>query len=147
MFFDLFKDPLPVGSVAPQFQLPDDAGNLVSLEALRGQNVVLVFYPADDTHVCTKQLCDFRDNWGLASSKNTKVFGVNPASAESHAKFRERHEYPFPILVDKGQRMGADYHCKGIVPRRTVYLIGPDGTIRFAKRGVPSPKEVLATAA
>jgi peroxiredoxin Q/BCP len=144
---DLFSQPLPAGSIAPDFSLPDQDGNLVTLSELRGSNVVLVFYPADDTSVCTKQLCEFRDRWSLVLEKNTTVLGMNPAKSESHAKFRDRFQLPFPILVDRGQKVGAAYHARGlVVPRRTVYLIGPDGVIRYARRGKPEPEEVLAAA-
>jgi len=146
MFSFFFSDPLPIGVKAPDFTLPDQEGNPVTLSKLRGRNVVLVFYPADDTSVCTKQLCEFRDRWPLVQEKNTLVFGVNPAAAPSHAKFRERYLFPFPILVDRRQKVGALYHARSFVPRRTVYLIGPDGLIRYARRGKPEPEEVLAAA-
>jgi thioredoxin-dependent peroxiredoxin len=143
----LFSDPLPVGTPAPDFTLFDQDGNQVSLASLRGENVVLVFYPGDDTPGCTKQLCDFRDNWGAAQSKNTVVFGVNPQGAKSHTKFIGKYQLPFPLLVDPGQKMGEAYKTKGLIVKRTVYLIGPDGVIRFSKRGMPNPAEVLSHAA
>jgi peroxiredoxin Q/BCP len=142
----LFSDPLPAGTPAPDFTLPDQDGNQVSLAALRGKNVVLVFYPRDETSVCTKQLCEFRDRWEDAQSKNTVVFGVNPQDAATHTKFRDHHQYPFPLLTDEGQKIGEAYHAKGLIVKRTVYLIGPDGIIRYAKRGKPEPSEVLAAA-
>src|SRR5215469_11686777 len=94
----LFSDPLPVGSAAPDFSLPDQNGNTVTLSTLRGRNVVLVFYPGDDTTVCRKQLCEFRDRWADAQSKNTVVYGVNPQSAKSHEKFQNKLHFPFPLL-------------------------------------------------
>src|SRR4051794_37255990 len=100
----LFKPPLPAGSPAPDFVLPDDEGRPVSLTSLRGHNVLLVFYPRDITSVCTEQLCQLRDSWELAQRKDVRIFGVNPQSAESHAAFRRKQALPFPILVDKGQR-------------------------------------------
>ena len=142
----LFSDPLPVGTPAPDFTLTDQDGNRVSLAALRGKNVVLVFYPRDETSVCTQQLCEFRDAWADVQAKNTVVFGVNPQGAESHAKFRQHQKYPFPLLTDEGQKMGELYHARGLIVKRTVYLIGPDGVIRYAKRGKPEPSEVLASA-
>jgi peroxiredoxin Q/BCP len=142
----LFSDPLTVGTKAPDFTLPDQDGNQVSLGALRGKNVVLVFYPRDETSVCTQQLCEFRDQWAEVKAKNTVVFGVNPQDAASHAKFREHHRYPFPLLTDAGQKMGELFHAKGLIVKRTVYLIGPDGVIRYAKRGKPEPAEVLTAA-
>jgi peroxiredoxin Q/BCP len=75
-----------------------------------------------------------------------EVFGVNPQSAEKHSKFRAKYHIPFPLLVDKGQKVGRLYHANGPFVKRTVYLIGPDGTIRFAQRGYPDPREVLASA-
>ena len=142
----LFSDPLPVGTLAPDFSLPDQDGKIISLSALRGRNVVLVFYPGDDTTVCRRQLCEFADRWAAAQQRNTLVFGVNPQSAKSHVRFRANSRLPFPLLVDSGQKMGDSYHTRGWVAKRTVYLIGPDGHIRYAKRGVPAPDEVLAAA-
>lgn len=143
----LFSSPLPAGTHAPEFSLADQDGNTVSLSALRGKNVVLVFYPGDDTPGCTKQLCDFRDNWGAAQARNTVVFGVNPQNARSHTKFIHKYKLPFPLLVDPGQKAGEAYQTRGLFVKRTVYLIGPDGVIRFSRRGMPKPGEVLAHSA
>ena len=74
----LFSEPLPVGTPAPDFELPDESGRGVRLSSLRGKNVVLVFYPGDDTPTCTKQLCEFRDDWEQLRVRNIEVFGVNP---------------------------------------------------------------------
>jgi peroxiredoxin Q/BCP len=143
-----FTPPLAVGTPAPDFSVPDQDGSRVTLSALLGQNVILVFYPADDTSVCTKQLCEFRDHWADAQARNTMVFGVNPARSRAHQKFREKCKFPFPLLIDQEQKIAGLYHANGwFVPRRTVYLIGPDGAIRYARRGKPSPEEVLAAAA
>jgi peroxiredoxin Q/BCP len=142
----LFSDPLAVGTKAPEFTLPDQDGNQVALASLRGKNVVLVFYPRDETSGCTKQLCEFRDRWADVQSKNTVVFGVNPQDAASHTKFRDNYKCPFPLLTDQGQKTGEQFHAKGVIVKRTVYLIGPDGIIRYAKRGMPDPSEVLAAA-
>ena len=145
MFSWLFSDPLAVGTPAPDFSLPDDAGVTVTLSALRGHGVVLVLYPGDDTPGCTRQLCAFRDNWDLARQRGIQVFGVNPQSPASHGKFRQKFHFPFPLLVDRGQKVGALYHTNGLIVKRTVYRIGPDGIIRFAQRGMPKPADVLAT--
>jgi|SRR6202162_2515435 thioredoxin-dependent peroxiredoxin len=146
MFRWLFSDPLRVGDVAPDFALPDQDGYTVSLSSLAGKNVVLVFYPADETMVCTKQLCEFRDSWAIAQEKNAIVLGVNPAGARKHAAFKSHHQFPFPLLVDSGQKMASDYHANGLIVKRTVYLIGMSGKIRYARRGKPDPQEVLAAA-
>jgi len=146
MFAWLFSDPLPVGAQAPDFSLLDDSGRKVSLSGLRGKNVALVFYPGDETPGCTKQLCEFRDSWDKARARGVQVFGVNPGNARSHARFREKYRFPFPLLVDPGKRVAALYRASGPIIKRTVYLIGPDGVIRFARRGMPSPEEVLSAA-
>jgi peroxiredoxin Q/BCP len=143
----LFSDPLPTGSEAPDFALRDESGSVVKLSELRGKNVVLVFYPADETPVCRRQLCEFRDHWSAAQSRNTLVFGINSQGAASHARFRDNQKLPFPLLVDEGQKVGALYRTKGLIVKRTVYLIGPDGMIRYSRRGKPDPEEVLAAAA
>ena len=145
MFSWLFSDPLAAGTPAPEFSLPDDSGRQVTLSGLRGRGVVLVFYPGDDTPGCTKQLCEFRDSWDAVRKRGVEVFGVNPQSPDSHGKFRQKYHFPFPLLVDKGQKVAALYHANGLIVKRTVYLIAPDGVIRFARRGMPKPSDVLAT--
>lgn len=142
----LFSDPLPPGTPAPDFSLPDDHGRTVALASLKGKNVVLVFYPGDDTPGCTKQLCEFRDGWDAAKMRCVQVFGVNPQGAPSHERFREKYHLPFPLLVDRGQQVAKLYQANGLFVKRTVYLIGPDGIIHFARRGMPKPSEVLAAA-
>src|SRR5262252_6484412 len=136
-----FEKLLPVGSAAPDFETVTDTGKTVRLADLRGRHVVLVFYPGDDTPGCTRQLCEFRDNWSVLQGKGIEVFGVNPAGAKKHQHF------PFPLLIDQGQKVAALYHANGLWIKRTVYLIGPDGVIRFAQRGMPKPSVVLAAAA
>jgi peroxiredoxin Q/BCP len=144
MFGWLFQKPLPQGAKAPDFALKDQDGNRVTLSGLRGKNVVLIFYPGDETPVCRRQLCDFRDQWDLAKDKDTLVFGVNPQSALRHSAFRAHNNLPFPLLVDRNQRVAKLYNAAGLVPRRTVYVIGWDGRIRYSRRGNPPAAEVLA---
>jgi peroxiredoxin Q/BCP len=139
----LWSGPLPPGTPAPDFSAADDSGRTVALSALRGRNVVLVFYPGDDTPGCTKQLCQFRDRWDQVTARGVEVYGVNPQGATKHTRFREKYRFPFPLIVDEGRRIARLYNAGGPIVRRTVYLIGPDGVIRFARRGMPSPDEVL----
>ncbi|HUP05029.1 MAG TPA: peroxiredoxin [Bryobacteraceae bacterium] len=146
MFSWLFAKPLPPGSAAPDFSLRDDAGREVTLSGLRGRWVALVFYPGDDTPGCTKQLCEFRDHWSAVQARGIQVFGVNPQDARSHTRFREKFGFPFPLLVDRGRKVAALYHAGGPIVRRTVYLIGPDGNIRLARRGMPKPAELIELA-
>lgn len=142
----LFSGPLAIGSAAPDFTLPDQDGTPVTLSRLRGTNVVLVFYPADETRVCRQQLCDFRDMDHLANDRGVLVYGINPGSAQSHSNFRNKQKLPFPLLVDADQSVASLYHANGLIVKRTVYLIGRDGMIRFAKRGKPGPEEVFGLA-
>lgn len=141
----LLDSPLPVGVEAPDFSLSDENGNMVRLTDFRGQShVVLIFYPGDDTSVCTKQLCEFRDQWDRVRAKGAWVLGINPQGAESHRKFIHKQHYPFPLLVDKGKEVAKLYHAGGLIVRRTVYAIDKNGVVRFAERGKPAPEKVLA---
>jgi peroxiredoxin Q/BCP len=111
---------------------------------LRGTPVLLVFYPGDDTYGCRKQLCEIRDSWQALRARGVAVFGVNPQSAASHEKFGGKYGFPFPILVDSGQRIARLYRASGLMVKRTVVLIDTGGTIVFSERGMPSPDKVLA---
>lgn len=144
LFGWLFRDPLPAGTPAPGFTLPDQDGQPVSLSQFRGVNVVLVFYPGDETPGCRRQLCEFRDRWDQVQRKNAVVLGINPQSAARHARFRAHHSFPFPLLVDQDQRIARLYQANGWFVKRTVYLVGRDGAIRYSRRGKPAPEEVLA---
>jgi thioredoxin-dependent peroxiredoxin len=143
-----WSNPLPTGTPAPDFSALDDSGQPVTLSGLRGNNVVLIFYPGDDTKVCRLQLAEFRDRARQAQGRNTLLFGVNPGDAQSHSSFRRKIRLPFPLLIDKGRAIARAYQSNGLMMiKRTVYLIGPDGIIRYAQRGKPAVEEVLATAA
>jgi len=147
MFSWLLSDPLPVGSDAPSFEAKDERGNTVSLDQFRNEkNVVLIFYPADDTPGCTKQACQIRDSWPEVNTRDIVVFGVNSNNANSHRKFREKYRIPYPLLVDQGKKISNSYNTGGLITRRTVYLIGKDGKILFAQRGMPSPEEIISSA-
>jgi peroxiredoxin Q/BCP len=91
---------LQIGDPAPGFSLPDQAGQTVTLADLRGQRVVLYFYPKDDTPGCTKEACNFRDNWAAFEAAGIKVLGISKDGAASHGKFISKYELPFPLLTD-----------------------------------------------
>ena len=88
------------GKSAPDFSLTSDSGEEVRLSDLRGQPVVLYFYPRDDTPGCTKQACGIRDTWGEFERSGAVVLGVSKDSPKSHAKFREKYGLPFTLLAD-----------------------------------------------
>lgn len=92
---------LEIGDSAPSFILPDQSGQSVNLEEQRGKRVVLYFYPKDDTPGCTKEACNFRDQWALFETNNIKVFGISKDGAKSHGKFIEKYSLPFTLLSDE----------------------------------------------
>lgn len=102
-----------VGSPAPDFALPADDGQIVRLSDLRGQRVVLYFYPKDDTPGCTTQACGFRDNYIEISEKNALVFGISPDGVKSHVKFRTKFDLPFRLLADEDHRVAELYGVWG----------------------------------
>jgi peroxiredoxin Q/BCP len=129
---------LTIGAPAPIFTLLDDAGNTVDLAALRGQTVVLYFYPKDDTPGCTTQACGFRDRYPEVTDANAVVYGISPDSVASHAKFKKKFSLPFPLLADTDHAVCEAY---GVWNEKSMYgkkymgvtrshvVIGPDGTL------------------
>lgn len=91
---------LQVGDVAPAFSLPDQSGSTVELSQFRGQRVVIYFYPKDDTPGCTKEACNFRDQWALFEQHNIAVLGISKDGASSHSKFIDKYSLPFTLLTD-----------------------------------------------
>ena len=92
--------PLQIGDPAPEFTLPDQAGNPVSLKDLRGQRVIIYFYPKDDTPGCTKEACNFRDQWAIYEANSIRVLGISKDNAKSHSKFIDKYTLPFTLLSD-----------------------------------------------
>jgi peroxiredoxin Q/BCP len=126
------------GQKAPVFDLPDQDGNQVSLASFRGkQNVVLAFYPADFTPVCTREACLFRDNYGELAAAGVNLAGVSADDSESHARFRDRHHLLYPLLADPAKRTIRAFGVAGplgIGLRRASFLIDRDKVIRAAVR-------------
>ena len=102
-----------VGSPAPDFELPADDGATVRLSDLRGQRVVLYFYPKDDTPGCTAQACGFRDNYVAINEQNAVVFGISPDGVKSHGKFRTKFNLPFRLLADEEHKVAELYGVWG----------------------------------
>ncbi|MBI4579869.1 MAG: peroxiredoxin [Planctomycetes bacterium] len=137
---------VPVGEAAPDFEAKDHQGNLVRLsDLLKTEQVVLVFYPADFTSGCTKQLCHVRDDWTEFRKRHATCLGVNPADVEKHASFVKEHSFPFPILNDEASRIAAAYGCKGEkYTNRTVYVIGRDGKVKLGESGMVPHEKMFA---
>ncbi|HEV7640772.1 MAG TPA: thioredoxin-dependent thiol peroxidase [Gaiellaceae bacterium] len=97
------------GKPAPDFELKSDSGESVKLSELRGQQVVLYFYPKDDTPGCTTQACGIRDVYGEFEREGAVVLGVSPDDERSHVKFKEKFELPFTLLADEEHKVADDY--------------------------------------
>ena len=106
---------LQIGDPAPDFTLPDQDGQPVALKDLRGQRVVIYFYPKDDTPGCTKEACNFRDQWDSFKSHDIKVLGISKDNAKSHAKFIDKDTLPFTLLSDREPcPVAASYESYGL---------------------------------
>ena len=127
------------GKAAPLFNLQDAAGNKVSLKDLRGKNVIVYFYPKDDTPGCTKEACGFRNLWKAIQKHNTVVLGVSPDGGTAHQKFATKYQLPFTLLSDPDKKVMTEYGAFGEkvmygkkttgVIRSTVW-VGPDGKVK-----------------
>ena len=129
---------LAVGRPAPDFALPDETGQTVRLSDFRGRNVVLYFYPKDDTPGCAKEACSFRDGLPRLKRRQAVVLGVSVDSVESHRRFKEKFHLNFPLLSDADRRIVAAYGVwkqKSLYGRtfmgieRTTVLINEEGRI------------------
>lgn len=140
---------LEIGEPAPDFTLPDQEGRPVHLSDYRGkQAVALIFYPGDQTPLCSAQLCEMRDSYDLLAATGIEVLGVNPFGAGSHQRFVKNKRLPFRLLVDPGGQVAQLYQAwLGLGPlgfvNRSVYVVGVDGKIHYAQRGKPTPTEIL----
>jgi len=101
------------GNVAPDFTLPDENGNQVSLSQFRGRKVILYFYPKDDTPGCTTEACGIRDSFPNFEASGAVVLGVSPDSVESHKKFKEKYNLPFTLLADTDHKVAEMYGVWG----------------------------------
>lgn len=123
---------LTVGQPAPDFELPADDGSSFRLSNRRGRRTLLVFYPGDDTSVCTAQLCEYRDGVEAFQGLDTDVVGINGDSLDSHKKFRVKYNLPFTLLSDADLKVADAYDCRALMGmKRGVYLIDESGVIRY----------------
>ena len=136
-----------VGSQAPDFTLPDGQGQQWRLSAHRGKTVVLLFYPGDETPICTKQLCSVRDRWEDYSATGAEVVGISTNNVESHKSFAENHSLPLTLLADVDRKVIEAYDVESWLPNRTarsVVVIDPQGIVRFRevhRIGLIRPKD------
>ena len=128
-----------VGDKAPTFSLPATGGSTVSLSDFAGKAVVLVFYPGDDTPVCTKQLNSYNARARRVRSRSTpRCSGISAQSVESHEMFAGKHGLKFPLLADTDKAVAGLYGTLGPLgfPRRSVFIIDRHGVIRYAHRAI-----------
>jgi peroxiredoxin Q/BCP len=127
---------LGVGDKAPDFTLNDQQGRTVSLADFRGRkNVVVYFYPKDDTPGCTKESCTFRDQYSAFTDIGAEVLGISSDSETSHKKFAEKYHLPFPLLADTTGAVRKSFQVPkslGLLPGRVTYVIDKQGVIRHA---------------
>ena len=122
-----------VNDKAPDFTLQSDSGGDYLLSDHAGQRLLLVFYPGDNTPVCTKQLCEYRDGIEEFSELGVAVVGISSDDIESHQKFRSKHDLPFVLLSDPDLEVAKLYGCKGALGmKRAVFLIDEQGIVRYA---------------
>lgn len=127
-----------VGDVAPDFTLPGTGDQSYSLAQYRGHPVVLVFYPGDDTPVCTKQLNSYNNGLDEFTDLGAQVLAVSAQDLASHAKFAGKHGFGFPLLADTDKAVASAYGTLGPLgfPRRSVFVIDGNGIIRYAHRAI-----------
>jgi peroxiredoxin Q/BCP len=127
------------GEKAPDFTANDQNGQTVSLSDFKGKDVILYFYPKDDTPGCTAEACSFRDNYQSLLSKGFAVIGVSIDDEKSHKKFEKKYSLPFPLIADPDKKIVEEYGLwveknmygkKYMGTARTTFLIGPDGIIK-----------------
>ena len=142
---------LEAGDKAPDFTLEDHEGKTWRLADLRGQKVVLYFYPTDDTPGCTTQACDFRDSWTYFQKAGYVVLGVSPQGRDSHEKFASKYDLNFPLLMDEDHSVSEAYDAWGekknygktyIGLKRSTFVIGEDGAISDAQYNVKAKGHV-----
>lgn len=127
-----------VGDEAPDFTLAGTGGRDHSLADYRGRPVVLVFYPGDDTPVCTKQLNSYNDGLDQFAEMHAQVLGISAQDVTSHDAFAGKHGFEFPLLADIDKTVAGLYGTLGPIgfPRRSVFIIDADGIVRYAHRAI-----------
>lgn len=125
---------LQVGDRAPDFSLPDQNGQTVSLSQFAGRPVVLYFYPKDDTPGCTAEACAFRDQYSVFQEAGAVIIGVSGDSVADHKQFAAKYNLPFLLVSDKDNRLRKAYGVPNtllVLPGRVTYVIDPNGTIQL----------------
>ena len=132
------KGAVNVGDVAPDFRLPGTGGREYALSDYRGRVVVLVFYPGDDTPVCTRQLVCYSNELAQFADLDAQVLAVSTQDVASHEAFAAKHRLTMPLLADVDKNVHRSYGVLGVLdlPRRSVFVIDAGGVVRYAHRAV-----------
>ena len=127
-----------IGDRAPDFTLPGTGGRDYSLSDFAGEPIVLVFYPGDDSPVCTKQLNAYNDDLDQFEGLGAQVVGLSPQGVDSHEAFAGKHGFAFPLLADTDKEVAAAYGTLGPIgfPRRSVFIIDREGVIRYVHKAI-----------
>ncbi len=128
-----------VGDIAPNFSLPSTDGNFVLSDRLTHGAILLVFYPGDNTPVCTKQLCDYRDNLSVFEDLGVQIAAINKQGIASHDRFSKKHQLPFPLLADENKAVCRAYGALGLLGmvKRALFLVGEDRVTRYRQVDLP----------
>ena len=123
---------LQLNDIAPDFVLNDEQEQPFRLNDHRGEKLLLVFYPGDNTPVCTRQLCDYRDGVEAFRDLGVKIVGISNDDAASHQAFKSKHELPFTLLSDSRLDVAELYDSKGMLGmKRALFLVDEEGRIRY----------------
>jgi peroxiredoxin Q/BCP len=128
-----------VGQIAPDFELKDESGETWRLSDHRGKVVALVFYPRDETPVCTKQMCSMRDRWEDYQASGAEIVAVSVGSVESHKRFANHHNLPQRLLADERGEVARLYNVKSLMggSQRAVIIIDPTGVVHYRRTMLP----------
>lgn len=128
-----------VGEAAPDFELKDNNGQTWRLSDHRGKVVALVFYPRDETPVCTKQMCSMRDRWTDYETTGAEVVAISVGSVESHKNFAAHHNLPQRLLADEKGEVTRAYKASSMLggSQRAVVVIDPQGVISYRRSVIP----------
>ena len=129
---------IAVGDAAPDFTLPQADGPDITLSSFRGRPVLIVFYPGDDTAVCTRQLNTYNDDLARFQELDAQVLAISPQDVESHRRFAEKHGFRFPLLADTDKAAAEAYGTLGPMgfPRRCTFIVDGEGIVRYAHRAI-----------
>ncbi|MGB8492619.1 MAG: redoxin domain-containing protein [Bacteroidales bacterium] len=143
------NSPLAVGSEVPEFSLPDQNGKIFDLKSVLGkENLVIFFYVKDETPVCTKEVCTFRDNYSAFRDAGAAVIGISSQSIGSHKEFSDKYKLPYELLADTGNKVRDLFgvNNNGPIPERVTFVINKQGKVVYVYDSMTKPVEHVTEA-